>query len=176
MRLVGGTALALQLGHRESIDLDLFGTMQYDKTEILEVLGKQFEVKILDDSKRIHIFNINGVKVDFVEYPYDWIYPLVEEEGVRTAGKKEIAAMKLEAICNRGTRKDFVDIYFLLEHFTLSQMLEFHLRKYKTDSSFMILRSLTYFEDAEKIAMPRMLIPTDWEDVKGNIREAVRKL
>jgi hypothetical protein len=69
-----------------------------------------------------------------------------------------------------------VDLYFLLEHFTLPEMLEFYSQKYNTDSLFMPIRSLTYFEDAEKETMPKMLIATQWQDVKEKIREAVRSL
>ena len=176
-RLVGGTALALQLGHRESVDLDFFGRVDLDGTAIKEELERQgFEVELQYNTKAIKTLFINGIKTDIVNYHFEWLDPAVEEEGTRMAGKKDIAAMKLAAITGRGSKKDFVDMYFLLEHFTLSRMLEFHARKYKTDSSFMILRSLTYFEDAEKAAMPRALIPTDWEEVKEKIREAVRKL
>jgi predicted nucleotidyltransferase component of viral defense system len=176
LRLVGGTALALQLGHRHSVDLDLFGTIVYDKIQLLDVLREQFEVNVIDDAKQIHIFSIDGVKVDMVDYPYDWIDTLIEDEGVRMASKKDIAAMKLEAIINRGTKKDFVDLYFLLQHFTLPEMLEFYSQKYTIDSSFMLIRSLNYFADAEEYPMPAMLIPTEWEDVKEKIRQEIRKL
>jgi hypothetical protein len=159
------------------VDLDFFGQVNIDGIAIKEALEREgFETELHYNTKAIKTLFINGVKTDVVNYNFAWLAPAVEDEGARMAGKEDIAAMKLAAISGRGARKDFVDLHFLLEHFTLSQMMEFHSRKYKTDSSFMILRSLTYFEDAEKVAMPRMLIPTDWEDVKENIREAVRKL
>jgi len=84
--------------------------------------------------------------------------------------------MKLAAITGRGTKKDFVDLYFLLQHFTLPEMLEFYSQKYTIDSSFMLIRSLNYFADAEDYPMPVMLIPTEWEDVKEKIRQEIRKL
>jgi predicted nucleotidyltransferase component of viral defense system len=177
LRLVGGTSLALQLGHRESIDLDLFGKLDANKSQVTEVLKKYFDdIQPMSNSIKIHIFAINGVKVDIVDYPYEWICEKIEENDLVLASMKDIAAMKLEAITNRGTKKDFVDLYFLLQHFSLEEMLEFYSRKFKTNSSFMILRSLSYFEDADKQIMPKMLIQTDWEEIKEIIREEIRKL
>jgi predicted nucleotidyltransferase component of viral defense system len=177
LRLVGGTALALQLGHRKSIDLDLFGNIDMDGILIKKELEQNgFEVDIHYNSKAIKTFFINKVKTDIVNHSFEWIAPILEDERVRMADKKDIAAMKLAAITNRGSKKDFVDLYFLLEHFTLPEMLEFYSQKYNTDSLFMPIRSLTYFEDAEKETMPNILIATQWQDVKEKIREAVRSL
>lgn len=115
-RLVGGTALALQLGHRKSIDLDFFGNVD-----------------------------------------------------ASLAGIKDIAAMKLSAITNRGTRKDFVDFYFLLKLFSFDELINLYVQKYSDAQLFTTLKSLTYFDDAEQDPMPLMLSSLNWEDVKSLI-------
>jgi hypothetical protein len=88
---------------------------------------------------------------------------------------KDIAAMKLSAITNRGTMKDFVDIYFLLQHFSLNQMLELYMQKYTDGTLFNVIRSMTYFADAENNSMPEMLVPVQWEDIKTFIRHTVEQ-
>ncbi|GHT73813.1 hypothetical protein AGMMS50262_05560 [Bacteroidia bacterium] len=128
LRLVGGTALALQLGHRHSVDLDFFGKIEEDGVQIANQLKKNgFEVELKYDTKKnIKVFLIDGVKVDMVNYPFEWIDKPIEEEGVRMVSLKDIAAMKLSAITNRGTKKDFIDVYTLLQHFSLKEMLDFY--------------------------------------------------
>jgi predicted nucleotidyltransferase component of viral defense system len=175
LRLVGGTALALQLGHRNSIDLDFFGHLDVDHEILakeLEIAG--FELQSMQGGKNIHQFSINGVKVDFVNYPYKWLKDTIITDGVRMAGLQDISAMKLSAITNRGTKKDFVDIYFLLQRFTLKELLDFYTEKYVNSSVFMVLRSLCYFDDAEEQPMPKMFISTEWADIKTVIKESVR--
>ncbi|GHT74227.1 hypothetical protein FACS1894124_3810 [Spirochaetia bacterium] len=81
--------------------------------------------------------------------------------------------MKLEAITNRGTRRDFVDIYFLMKQFPLKEQLELYMQKYPDGNSFNVLRSLTYFDDAETAPMPKMFFNVDWDQLKTSIREAV---
>ncbi len=176
-RLVGGTALALQLGHRFSIDLDFFGTFNASGKEIFEALQNE-DLTISHDyeSRNINQFTVNDVKVDTVNYRYNWLEPAIVDEGIIMASKKDIAAMKLAAITGRGTRKDFVDLYFLLQHFSLQQMLDLYMQKYPDGTEFNVLRSLTYFVDAEKIPMPTMFIKTEWNTVKSTIREAVANL
>jgi predicted nucleotidyltransferase component of viral defense system len=174
LRLVGGTALALQVGHRRSIDLDLFGIVNVSHEDIFEELTKTgFQVFPKHETTRIYVTMINDVKVDIVNYPYGWIDPLIETDGIRMAGLKDIAAMKLEAITNRGSKKDFIDIYFLLQHFSLTQMLGFHKEKFAHGSALNVMRSLTYFNDAEDNVSPQMIIPVEWEDIKARIRTEV---
>lgn len=119
-RLVGGTALALQFGHRSSIDLDLFGSIEEDTnltTEVLERIGPTIPGKC---SAHIKTYRICGVKTGIVNYDrYPWIDAPVLEDGLRLASPKDIAAMKVNAIQGRGTRKDFVDMYFLIQRFGL---------------------------------------------------------
>lgn len=177
LRLVGGTALALQLGHRFSIDLDFFGILDTETPELIdEITSLGFKVMIKRDTKAVKMFDVDNVKVDIVNYPYAWIEPAIETEGVRMAGMKDIAAMKLAAITNRGTRKDFVDIYFLLQYYSLNEMLGFYEQKFHDGSSFMALRSLSYFDDAEEQPMPKMFRCLEWEAVKRTVQESIRGL
>lgn len=179
-RLVGGTALALRLGHRFSVDLDLFADDSGEQPDdegwparLADALGMTVTVK--RNTPAIKLMHIDGVKVDLVRYPYPWIWPAAEVDGVRIADIREIAAMKLSAVTNRGTRKDFVDLGFLLRQYALDEMLSFYARKYPDGSPFMVLRSLTYFDDADAEPMPRLLTPVDWEELKENIQNAVRE-
>ena len=174
LRLVGGTALALQLGHRMSIDLDFFGKFDVAFEEVeSELMMNGFKIDPYNKSKNIKQLAVDGVKVDFVNYRYDWIDDMIEEGGIKMAGLKDIAAIKLSAVTGRGTKKDFVDIYFLLQHFTLKEMLDLYVSKYTDGSLFPVMLSLSYFVDAEITPMPEMLIPVQWHDVKATIREAI---
>lgn len=169
LRLVGGTSLALQLGHRKSDDLDLFGNVDVDVLEINKVLSSVGKVTRIKDSKNIHIYLVNGIKLAIVNYTYPWLSDCLKEDSLRLAGLDDIAAMKLSAVTGRGTRKDFVDIFFLLQQMNLSEMLRLHLSKYNDSSLFMVLKSLVYFEDAERDEMPYMLIPVTWANIKSKI-------
>lgn len=173
-RLVGGTALALQFGHRSSIDLDLFGTIEENTdltTEVLESIGNTVPGKC---SSRIKTYRVCGVKTDIVSYDrYPWIDSPVLEDGLRLASPKDIAAMKVNAIQGRGTRKDFVDMYFLIQRYGLGQVMQFYKTKYPEYSEYRAMLSLTYFEDAEQNPMPEMFVDVSWEEIKRCVLEAV---
>ncbi len=169
MRLAGGTSLALQTGHRKSIDLDLFGRLEADESTFREAFTIFEKVTWLKKSANINIFSINDIKVDFVNYAYPWLDEMIFEEGLRLAGLQDIAAMKLAAVTGRGTKKDFIDIYFLLQHFTLEEMLRHYKNKYADGSEFLVLKSLTYFDDAEPEQEPVMLKNIRWQAVKQTI-------
>jgi hypothetical protein len=172
--LVGGTSLALQIGHRISIDIDLFGKIELDEFEINSLVSKFGTTIQLSKSKNISIYSINNIKVDLVNYPYKWIEPPVTIDGLRLAGKKDIAAMKLNAIAGRGSKKDFIDLVFLLQTFSLKEMLGFYNQKYPNGSEFMVLKSLTYFDDADLEPDAVMLKPFAWEDAKQSIINSIR--
>lgn len=173
MRLVGGTALALQYGHRNSIDLDFFGKLDASDDEILSVLNQYNDLEILKESDKIKIYKINGIKVDFVSYDYPWLDNVVCEDGIRLASPKDIGAMKIYAAEGRGSRKDFIDIYYLLKRFSLEELLSFYNSKFPNHSEFVALRSLTYFSDAETYPMPLMYTDDNWETMKKEICNAV---
>ncbi|MBQ0053981.1 MAG: nucleotidyl transferase AbiEii/AbiGii toxin family protein [Bacteroidales bacterium] len=176
VRLVGGTALALQIGHRKSIDLDFFGKIDIDIEELAHIFSQFADVQPISSSRMMKFLHVNGIKVDIVNYPYSWIDNPIIENGITLAGPKDIAAMKLSAIANRGARKDFIDCHFLLKQFTLKEMIEFYKAKYSETQIFTILKSLTYFDDAENEPMPYMLHSLEWDEVKKHIMASVRSL
>lgn len=174
LRLVGGTALALQYGHRQSVDLDFFGKLPEDKDELIDVVRRVGEVTVLNRSKIILQMVVNQVKVDFVDYSrYPWIDEPVQGDGFVLASDKDIAAMKINAIMGRGTRKDFIDLYVLLQHYSLPQIMNFYRQKYPEFSEYRALLSMTYFDDAEMQDMPLMFIDTPWESMRTSIIQAV---
>ncbi len=175
-RLVGGTALALQMGHRNSIDLDFFGNKDINEELFVEKLKKFGEVNVLKASKNILITIVNGVKTDFVRYTYPWIFEKNTLENIPLASKQDIAAMKLNAISGRGSKKDFIDLYFLLNEFSLKQMIGFYREKYTNHSEFGMLKSIIYFEDAEEKPIPEIFSDFDWESCKNKIRSEFYKL
>lgn len=172
MRLVDGTSLALQYGHRRSVDLDFFGQTTRDADELTETIEEAVgKVQLLSATKRIRVYNIQNVKVDIVNYDYPWIDDSVDEEGLRLASPKDIAAMKVNAIIGRGTKKDFIDIYFLLRHYSFDELLNLYMQKYPDGSIYRALLSMAYFNDAEQQAMPYMFEDVDWNDIKQKIRK-----
>ena len=157
--LAGGTSLALQIGHRKSIDIDLFSFGESNTQEISLFLENDFTDITIRRTTPIFIFAlINQVKCDFVKYSnHPVLNPCFTEQGIRMYSKEDIAAMKLNAICGRGTKKDFYDIYSLLQSYSLKEILGFYDTKYKSDNSWMALRSLQYFEDAEENSEPVLM-------------------
>lgn len=154
--LVGGTSLALQIGHRESIDIDLFGYKELDELELSDFLSTLGKIQILKKSKNILIYTIDGIKVDLVNYRYPWLYPCLNLENQRLADQRDIAAMKLNAISGRGSKKDFIDLHFLLKKYSLSEMIGYYNKKFLDGSEFLVLKSLTYFDDADLDESPKM--------------------
>ena len=173
VRLVGGTALALQIGHRKSIDIDLFGTINADNIAVSQELKKIGKLTVIQNTKNINIYLISNIKVDIVNYPYSWLENAKLEDNILLADIKDIAAMKISAITGRGTKKDFVDLYFLLKHYTLKEILNFYMQKYDDASMFMALRSLAYFDDANENEQPEMIIPANWDEVKKFIENTL---
>ena len=180
MVLVGGTALGLHLNHRRSLDLDFFGPEAFDPDELFlqlrEELGNRHSLEVVGKDQNSLNLRIDGVKVDVLRHPYPPVSPPVEWEGIQISSPEDIAAMKLNAIANRGAKKDFVDLYFLLKRDSLTQVLEWHGKKYPQHDSFFVIQSLTYFEDAE--AQPDPVVPegTTWETVRSKIVAAVKEL
>jgi predicted nucleotidyltransferase component of viral defense system len=148
--LVGGTALSLQFGHRISNDIDLFTRNDINKDEIFDFLNRNYngDYQIHNVQNIILQISINGIKVDFVKYDYNLLEDIKSDEGVKYLGKKDISAMKLMAIANRGDQaKDFIDIYYLLEEISLKDMFEYYKQKYNQNDISPIKRSLVYFDD-----------------------------
>lgn len=173
--LAGGTALALQIGHRISIDLDFFSTSKLNFLDVIEEMKTIGKVEIANQSKAILGLFINEIKVDIVSYNYQFLEPFIIVDSLKLASTKDIAAMKLAAICGRGSKKDFFDLFFLSKSFTLSEMIDFYVKKFPDGSPFLVYRSLTYFADADMEPDPNMLKRLDWQDVKNKIISEVKE-
>lgn len=176
LRLVGGTSLALQYGHRQSIYLDFFGKLQVSQDAVVDMISRlDFDYKILNRTEMILQLVVCKTKVDIIDYHYDWIDKPVVEDDITLASPKDIAALKINAIKGRGSKKNFIDIYLLLQHYSLDEILCFYASKYPNHSMFMALKSLIYFEDAEKQTMPKMFTTTTWDSMKKFIIKAVNE-
>ena len=161
--------MALQLQHRLSFDLDFFSTEKFDQkiiNENLRTLGGYKLDRLAEDTL---LGMINGTKISFFTYKYPPIGKIVNYEGIKLASLEDIAAMKIDAIAGRGTKRDFVDLYFICQQYSLGKCLEFYLAKYPglSENTFHVLRSLSYFEEAENPGQElTMLKPVAWEKVK----------
>jgi len=170
-RLVGGTALSLMLGHRASIDLDLFTDKPFDRELIINKLQEKFSNFIFKEIKSPRLFftTINNVKVDFVHTfePFNHEHNLLED--IRFATLPEIVALKLNAIAGRGAKKDFWDLHELLNHFSFEQMISFYSKRYPKNDKVMILKSIPYFVEAEDDFDPHSFKNVTWEKIKKDI-------
>jgi len=146
--LVGGTALSLQIGHRISLDIDLFSQNPFDENKMLShlELEKKWQLDYLD--KNTVKGQINGIKVDLITHAYPLVNKLQNTEGIRLASLEDIAAMKLNAIVGNGTRlKDFIDVAFMSCYLSLDKMMDAYERKYATRNPFLTLKALLYHQD-----------------------------
>ena len=175
--LAGGTCLALYLGHRQSYDFDFFIPTDFNTSQIINILTSIGRYERDNEEKNTINGMLNGVRISFFGYKYDMIEDFGSYRGIRLAGIRDIAAMKLEAIAGRGSKKDFVDMFFLLKHFSLEQIFSFHARKYGIGLSnqYHHLKSLVYFNDADEEAMPLMTSPLNWDKVKKHIASCAGK-
>jgi hypothetical protein len=176
--LVGGTALSLQIGHRKSIDLDMFTTESFDTNELKSKLEDDFPVfQVILESQNTLITNINDIKVDFIRFKYGFTYPIIFEDQIRLANVKDIASMKLDAITGRGKKKDFFDLFFLLKRYSLSELLSLYQEKYQHSTIFHVVKSINYFEEAEVEPDPIIIDKkVNWMKVKNALKEEVNKL
>ena len=171
--LVGGTALSLQIGHRISIDLDLFSNQDFNNATIINALEPLGELTVLVDNPPFLQMRLDDVKLDFLKYPYPFIQNYTEIEGVRLVSIQDIGTMKLNAVARRGAKKDFFDLVELLNHFPLEEMIEFFSEKYRSSDPITVIRSLAWFEDAEAEPDPISLREIDWPSVKRTLSRAV---
>jgi Nucleotidyl transferase AbiEii toxin, Type IV TA system len=177
--LAGGTAIAIQLGHRRSLDLDWFTAEKIrDPHVLVEELrrtGVNFEARDVADGT-LHGL-AGGMNLSFLEYRYPALAAHTEwqEYGCRLASLTDLACMKLSAIGGRGSKKDFVDLLALGRKFSLDQMLSFYREKFNNQDIGHTLVSLSYFDDADEEEMPQMYWDVQWEDAKRTIEEWVRE-
>ena len=172
--LVGGTALALQIGHRLSEDIDLFTLEIFDYERLLDKISATFpDREIVNEAENTLMVKVRGVKVDFIRHNYPLLLSVINDENVRMWSKQDIAAMKLGAIAGRGAKKDFYDLYFLLQEFSVAQLFEFYKQKYNQQQVFHLVRSIQYFDDAEGDIDPVVFNKLKWADVKSFIEKSV---
>ena len=169
--LAGGTGLALYIGHRQSFDFDFFIPADFDTSQIINILTRIGRYERGNEEKNTINGILNGIRISFFGYRYDIIDDFRIFNNISLAGIRDIAAMKLEAIAGRGSKKDFIDLFFLLKRYSLEEIFSFHTLKYGIGLSnqYHHLKSLVYFSDAEAEAMPLMAQPLLWDDVKSRI-------
>ncbi|KKR68053.1 MAG: hypothetical protein UU09_C0016G0004 [Microgenomates group bacterium GW2011_GWA2_40_6] len=175
--MAGGTALALQIGHRESVDFDFYNEKKFNADNLvskIKEVAKSLEIEVPDIYSVMGM--INGVSVSFFEYEYSMIGNLVVENGANLASLSDIAAMKCIAVVQRGTKRDFVDMYFLNKMFGLPKIFEWVAKKYPMYDTYHIKTALMYFVEAERDVMPKMLVDCGWEEVKTGLEKAVLSL
>ncbi|MCK4554218.1 nucleotidyl transferase AbiEii/AbiGii toxin family protein [Candidatus Parcubacteria bacterium] len=175
--LAGGTALALQLGHRKSIDLDWFNQKSFNTDKFKKDLAKIGKIIIKSEEKDTLNLSLAGVKLSFLGYPYKLFFPLLSWQGIKIADYRDIACMKLDAVSSRGSKKDFIDLYFILQIISFNELQNLFNKKYKNIdySKLHILKSLIYFVDADKEPMPIMLKKISWQEVKDYFKTTVKE-
>ncbi len=173
--LGGGTSIALRKGHRFSVDLDFFTHSNYDNITIYKTVTTLFPAtELLFEQNQKMMFMINGIKVDFILYPFPWLHPFEGIDDTRLITLDDIIPMKLQAISNRFAKKDFWDIDFLLNDISLEKMIAIFKSKFPLIDTGYIIHSLTNFETADVEDDPACLIPRKWEEIKLNLAEKVK--
>ncbi|MFC3416837.1 nucleotidyl transferase AbiEii/AbiGii toxin family protein [Algoriphagus hitonicola] len=175
--LVGGTALSLKLGHRLSVDLELFSPKKFENSLLIKKLTDHFGNRLLirTNPPPIGIFCfIDKIKVDLVKHPHPLIKPLENIEDIRFFSDQDIMAMKIQAILGRGKKKDFWDIAELLQYYSVVDFIQNHKEKYSTQNLLIsIPQVMIYFQDAEEDEDPVSLKDQTWDGIKKTIREKV---
>lgn len=177
--LAGGTALALQLGHRISYDLDFFTQQEFDEEALLPELGKISDFKLEKIAWRTIRGDFAGVRFSIFYYKYPVLYPAKKFRMVNIADIPDIAAMKIAAIASRGAKRDFVDLYFICKQtVSLKNAIKLYGKKYKNlaATKMHIMKSLIYFDDAEPEKMPKMLKDAEWKEIKRYFEREIKKL
>ncbi len=177
--LVDGTGAALQLKHRVSLDLDFFSKKDIDTKTLIQKIKTQGKFSIERETENTLIGIFNGTRVSFLKYDYPLLFDLKQIKGIKIADLRDIGCMKIDAVSSRGMKRDFVDLFFICrEAISLKNLLSLFKKKYKSVNynRLHILKSLVYFEDAENNPMPRMILPTSWQEVKNFFKEEIRKI
>ena len=173
--LGGGTSLALRFGHRLSVDLDFFTSREFAPDELFERLGLD-HATVIGRATNSLMVDAAGVKLDLLRHAYRVLEPAERIDGIALVALPDLAAMKLNAIANRGSKKDFFDLAELLNHFSIQQMIGWFTDKYPATDPFTVIRSLAWFEDAEAEPEPLTLTGITWSQVQATVRDAVAAL
>jgi hypothetical protein len=166
--LAGGTGLALQLGHRRSIDLDFFCIDPIDEEALLRDLHALPRLSVVAKEKQTLELHLYDTKVSFMSYPYPLLFPLQSFMDIDVADPRDIACMKMSAIASRGSKRDFMDLYAISKQHQLADLMDFFNQKFRQIqyNTVHILKSLTFFEDADKDPHPELLTEVSWDEVK----------
>jgi len=178
--LAGGTALALQLGHRTSLDFDFYTDKHFETGRVLADFQSNFDqIRLERVAKDTLTAEIDKVSLSLFYYPYNLINPLLDFENIKLASIEDVLAMKMVAISMRGKRRDFIDAYYLLKKFSLDKIIKITLKKYPSYQPMVILKGLIYFKNADLDDISRKIEILDkdfsWEKVKKKIFEEVEK-
>lgn len=174
--LVGGTALALYYGHRESIDVDLFSNEDFDERRLLEQIHNDFSYQLFFTATNTLKGSMSGINVDIIAHRYPYLQKPKTFEGIRLLSKRDLIAMKLNAISVSGQRsKDFIDIFYALNDFTIAEILTFYKEKYEQVSVSHIIKSLIYFDDVDLADWPVLINDPNlkWKSVKNRLKNKV---
>lgn len=181
--LAGGTGLALQIGHRVSLDFDFFSIKEKltgnSRERIVHSLSEEGKVEVeLEEDGTLRIY-LDRVGISFFHYEYPLVAPLLDFGNLRIASFSDIGLMKIAAIVGRGSKKDFIDLYFIAKHYvSLEDLFKLSKKKFSRAKDFPIqsLKALVYFKDAEREKMPKMIKKARWEEVKGFFIKKVEEI
>lgn len=174
--LAGGTALALQIGHRQSIDFDFFTKYSFGRKEIVENTAKHGTFELFTEGTDTLHGSLNGVQISFFKLEDELLLKTIDFKHLHIASMLDIAVMKLNAVSGRGSKKDFIDLYFLMKVFPLPKLFDGYKAKYgkAVSNNYHLLKSLIYFGDAEKQPTPKMFIKVSWDEIKKSIIHSVK--
>ena len=163
--------MALQIGHRISYDLELFGNRPFTPEEILDLVAGLGPVETSHKTANILILSISEIKGDFVNYRHLPISDLILNDNLRLLNLPYIADMKIGAITGRGRKRDFFDLFFLLRQFSFSEIMNFYSLKYPDGNSWLVAKSIGYFTDADEDEDPVLIEKLSWEKLKKTISQ-----
>lgn len=179
--LGGGTALALQIGHRDSVDFDFFKEGDINTKRLFDDVKEIFEdhkiLKIQEEHNTLSLIIDDNVKLSFFGYKYRLIADVINEENLKLASIRDIGCMKLSAITGRASNKDYIDIYYILQNIKLTDLLEKASEKLPDLDKNLILKSLVYFKDIS--VEPIMFKNNNYiglEKVKAFLEKEIKKI
>ena len=177
--MAGGSSLALQLGHRISVDFDFFSESEFELKTVKNTLLKIGQYEGSNETPKTIVGQLDNVKFSLFHYPYPLIDQTIDFVGVHLASLADISAMKLVAITDRGTKKDYIDLYFLANRcFSIENMFEYYDKKYHNFevNKITLLKALQFFDDADGSEMPVMIEKINWEEIKDFFRKETIRL
>lgn len=172
--LAGGTALALQIGHRYSFDFDFFSIEEFSTLQLKNELTRLGAFRLFQESKGTLEGRINQTRMTYLYYPYALLHNTIHYQNLRLAAVMDIALMKLSALSGRGSKKDFIDLYFLKELIRWDDLIQDFEKKYQGSgyNLYHLIKSLAYFTDARNEPDLHMIKPYQWEEVEDYFKQA----